>query len=440
MSQRLLLTLVLFLLAGYPPAYAQRTAKLSRLFRDMYGPNGLVVDSEAVLPDGSTHSGHFNSGFQSEFLQFNVAMVGQLTSLPLPSPASGFTYVFDTSTGTFKRSTQSFGPILAERAETIGKGRISFGLNYQHFSFDSIEGFELSRIPAVFRHDDYQLGGGRVDVVTTQNTINASVGQTTAFLTYGVLDRLDISVAVPVVRSSLSVVSNAVIQRFGTAEDPRIHFFRDPAAPGQYGTQRQFFASGSASGMGDVIVRAKATALKRGPVGLALGVDARAPTGDAEDLLGSGAPGVKPFAALSVLAGHIAPHFNCSYQWNGKSVLAGDVATGRKGDLPNLFLWVAGADVGISERLTLALDVLGQRSFDSPRVVARTFTQAVPNGTVSFPDLAFVRGSFNQFSGAAGIKTNIGGKLLVNFNLLFKLNDAGLRDRATPLIGIEYSF
>ena len=439
MRRRIFLWLLFSVMANAHVVLAQRTPKLSRLFQGIYGPNGLVVDSEALLPDGSTHSGHFNSGFQSEFLQFNIAIVGQLTSLPLPSPASGFTYTFDTSTGTFQRSTQSFGPILAERAETIGKGRISFGLNYQHFSFDTIEGIPLSRVPAVFKHDDYQLGGGRLDVVTTANTINASVGQTTAFLTYGVGNRFDVSVAVPIVQSRISVVSDATIQRIGT-EDPKIHFFRDPTAPGQYGTQRQFLASGSASGMGDVIVRGKVTALRRESAGLALGLDVRAPTGDAEDLLGSGAPGVKPFAAVSMLAGRVSPHINVAYQWNGKSVLAGDVTTGSKGNLPDQLFWVAGADVGVSGRLTLALDLLGQRNFNSPRVVERQFSQTGPAGTFTFPDLAFTTGSYNQLNGAAGIKTNIAGKLLVNFNLLFKLDDNGLRDRATPLIGIEYSF
>ena len=37
-----------------------------------------------------------------------------MTSLPLPSPASGFTYRFDDATGTFIRSTRSFGPILSD--------------------------------------------------------------------------------------------------------------------------------------------------------------------------------------------------------------------------------------------------------------------------------------------------------------------------------------
>src|SRR5215467_10881189 len=117
----------------------QQAPTLSEIFEDLFGPNGLVVDSEAVLPDGSTHSGHFNSAFQSNFEQFDVALASQLANLPLPSPASGFTYRFDSSTGTFVRTSQSFGPILTDRAETIGRGRFSFGYNFQYFSFDKLE-------------------------------------------------------------------------------------------------------------------------------------------------------------------------------------------------------------------------------------------------------------------------------------------------------------
>ena len=149
-----------------------------------------MVNSESVLPDGSTHSAHFNSAFQSNFTQFNIALASQLTSLPLPSPASGFTYRFDAATGTFVRSTQSFGPILTDRAETIGRGRFAFGFNFQHFSFDQLEGIDLTRVPSVFTHDDFQLGGGRADVVTTANAIDVSVGQWTGALTYGLTDRL----------------------------------------------------------------------------------------------------------------------------------------------------------------------------------------------------------------------------------------------------------
>ena len=46
----------------------------------------------------------------------------------------------------------------------------------------------------------------------------------------------------------------------------------------------------------------------------------------------------------------------------------------------------------------------------------------------------------NQHAAAAGFKVNPIRELLVSFNLLFALNDAGLRDRVSPLVGVAYTF
>src|SRR5215471_15236950 len=72
---------------------------LATLFHDLYGPHGLVVDSEATLPNEQPHSAHFNSDFQVNFGQFSTAIVNQLVTVPLPSPASGFTYELDPTVG-----------------------------------------------------------------------------------------------------------------------------------------------------------------------------------------------------------------------------------------------------------------------------------------------------------------------------------------------------
>src|ERR1700752_601502 len=127
---------------------------LATLFTSLFGPQGLKVDSEATLPGEQPHSAHFNSDFQSNFDKFTTAIVGQLVTVPLPSPAAGFTYELDPSTGVFRGTTGSFGPILAERAETIGAGRFSFGTAYQRFTFQSVEGLDLNKVPAVFTHDN----------------------------------------------------------------------------------------------------------------------------------------------------------------------------------------------------------------------------------------------------------------------------------------------
>jgi hypothetical protein len=433
--------LILFLPA---PIAAQTTVQsnsptLAELLRNIYGPRGLTVDSEAVLPDGSTHSGHFNGAFQSEFERFNIALARQLVALPVPSPASGFTYTFDESTGTFIRSTQSFGPILSDRAETLGRGKFSFGFTLQQFSFQTFDGLHLSHIPAVFTHDDAQLGGGRSDVITTQNAIDAAVTQSTAVLAYGATDRLDLSLAVPLIRTSLTVISDARIRRLGTAENPAIHFFRDPGAAGTYGDQRRFVAQGSAQGLGDVIVRAKATVFKTPRAAVAIGGEGRLPTGQEQNLLGSGSLGVKAFEAFSFSYGRLSPHINVGYQWNGASVLAGDIATDQKGDLPDELIYIVGADLGVDRRLSLAFDLLGRHSSDSPRLAASTFTTAAAPDA-SYPDIAFRLGTLDVVTGSVGMKTNIVGTLLLTFNLQFAINHGGLRTKVTPLIGMELGF
>jgi hypothetical protein len=181
-----------------------RPATLSTLFADIYGPRGLVLNSEDVQLDGTSHAAHFNSAFQSEFRLMNVALTSQLATVPLPSPASGFTYHFDAGTGTFVRSTRSFGPILTDRGETVGRGKIAFGYTYQFLSYDHLDGASLASLPAVFTHDNVEAGGGRADVVSTTNTVEATVSQFTGALTYGVTDRFDLSLAVPVVRTRLA--------------------------------------------------------------------------------------------------------------------------------------------------------------------------------------------------------------------------------------------
>jgi hypothetical protein len=435
MSTRIVLFTALAALAS-PSLLRAQEGRLAFIIPNLYGPAGLVVDSEARLPDGSTHSAHFNSAFQAEFTQFNVSLASQLASVPLPSPASGFTYELDTTLGVFKRSTQSFGPILADRAETIGKKKTSFGFNYQSFHFDTLEGIDLEHVPAVFTHDT-PAPGGRSDVVTTDNSIDLRVSQLISYLSYGLTDRVDISVALPVVNVDLGVVSDATLRRIGTAASPATHFFRDAA--GGFSTQKTFASSRSASGIGDLIARVKIQPFKGGASGFALGVEGRFPTGDEQNLLGSGAYGVKPFVVLSVSKKLLSPHINAGYQWNGDSVLAGNVLTGEKKSLPDQILYAAGVDIGVSSRVTLALDVIGRRVLKSPRIATETFHAL--DGTSTFPGTHFVPDAdFNVTNGSAGLKINAAGKLLFDLNVLFKMDEGGLRDRITPLFGFEYSF
>jgi hypothetical protein len=431
---------IIVLFSAVSAVAQDRPSTLSTLFEDIFGPRGLVLNSDDVQLDGTNHAAHFNSAFQSEFRLMNVALTSQLATVPLPSPASGFTYQFDPGTGTFVRTTRSFGPILADRGETIGKNKIAFGYTYQFFSFDHLDGLSLASVPAVFTHDSAELGGGRADVVSTANTIEATVSQLTGALTYGLTDRIDLSLAVPVVRTRLSLLSNATIHRIGTGANLGVHYFRDPDAIGGFGSTRQYFAEGSAGGVGDLVARVKATLMREGTRSFAAGVDVRMPTGDERNLLGSGATGIRPFAAVSASVGPLAPHANVAYQWNGKSALAGEIRSAEKADLPDQFMYAVGADVLMAERLSVVFDLFGQRVIDSPRLVPRSSTRTGANGSVTLNDIVFTSESYWTSAGGFGLKGNLAPKLLITFNLRFAIADGGLTDRLSPLVGMEWAF
>jgi hypothetical protein len=416
------------------------------LIPNVYGPNGLTLPNPF-------HEAHFENAFQANFSPLNAAIATELTLLRLASPASGFTYTFDRAAGVYSRSAQSFGPILAERAETIGKGKFFVGVAYQYFSFDSIDGVDLNSIPAVFRHELHTGQGGsdppyENDFITTNNSIRLYVNQVTAVATFGVTNRIDLSVAVPVLNVNLRLNSAATIHRtappnptFGQA-----HFF-DPNNP-DTSVNKTFSDSGYASGFGDVTLRLKGTILRGERASLGIATDVRFPSGDALNFLGSGAYGVQPFLIGSMRVGKITPHVNLGFQFNGKSVLAGDVLTGTKARLPRDLFYTVGTDIGLSRRLTLAFDLLGQRAFgattvflDQPYVssVAEIPTPGV-NAQSSYQQIAIRKGDFNVVSGAAGAKAQLFHRLLLTANVLFQMNNNGLRAKVVPIAGLSYTF
>jgi len=167
-------------------------------------------------------------------------------------------------------------------------------------------------------------------------------------------------------------------------------------------------------------------------------VDGRAPTGDELNLLGAGAWGVKPFLVVSSTSRTVSPHATVGYEWNGDSLLAGNPVEGTKGKLPQQLYYSGGLAVAVTGNLTLAGDLLGRRVIDSRRLVPTTFHAL--DGHTTFPDITFVKRSENELSGAVGLRFNPKGRLLVDANVLFSLDDHGLRDKVTPLFGIEYGF
>jgi Putative MetA-pathway of phenol degradation len=437
-----------------------RSNDLICLVPQVYGGGGLV-GSDHGGPLFSTaqfsHAAHFTSSAIQSFSPLNAEIGTQLSQLPFSSPASGFIFSFNPSLGVVTRQTENFGPILTERADTIGKHKLFVGFSYQYFNFDKADGVDLKNFGVVFQHESEAelctpgsaitcVDGEPVfqrDIIATQNRIDLKVHQFTAVGTFGVTDRLDLSVAIPILDVRMSVFSDATINSFETAADiPRccVHRF-DPANPDAHENlintaHATFFNNNNTSGIGDVIFRGKFQVLRGEKAGLAVGLDVHTPTGDEKNFLGSGTWGLRPFATFSY-AGRISPHASFGYQRNGDSVLAGDITTDTSSHLPDIITYSAGADAGITHRVTVSADFLGQSLVSAKKIAAAAFTDF---GGVTHSNIVTSTETINQTSIAVGGKINPVGKLLITANVLFRLNDAGLHSKPVPLVGVSYSF
>ena len=193
-------------------------------------------------------------------------------------------------------------------------------------------------------------------------------------------------------------------------------------------------SSGNASGIGDVVVRAKYVLAKQGANGVAVGIDLTLPSGDAENMLGTGATQAKFFFIGSGAAGdRLAPHINIGYTAAGKEV-------------SKQFNYVGGVEVLASPRATVVADLVGRTFFDSLRLndksVTHTFRQSDtgPLESTVLNTVAISTGNLNSVLGAIGVKVNPGGSFLISAHVLFPLTESGLRSKVTPVVGLDYTF
>jgi hypothetical protein len=426
-----------------PAALAAQSFNLRDLLTDFFRQGITLAEPPAGSPFPS-HAHHFVGDASLVPLeQLNSELAAQLSTFPLASSAGGFTYQLDPALGVLTRATDSFGPIYADRADSIGKGKFAIGLNFSHFAFDRIDDLRLrdGDVQIVLRHQDLPPDGCCLrpffegDVIVTNTFLKIQTDITAFALTYGVTDRLDIGAAIPVVRVQIQARTEATIDKLatgGSSATSGIHRFPNGE------DSETFEQSGSASGVGDVVLRGKYRVASGGRGALAVGLDVRLPTGEQRDLLGTGSTQIKGFLIGSAHLGAFSPHVNAGYTWSS-----------RNGGIPDEIDYATGFDWAFSPRLTFVVDALGRTQRDGQvlrevdtvfQYNANTATDPVDLRSATLKQLVATRQDTTSFVGSVGFKVNPVGNLLVTVNGLFSLNNRGLQPKFAPLIGLDYSF
>ena len=421
----------------------------------------------------------------------NSSIATALGVIPLSSPASGVIFKTDPLTGVDLPATSTLGPVFTERGETIGKHRLYIGITHDDFHFTKLNGQSLNSLQVLYKGGDKSgiLAGGNALTsypATFDIGMDVRLSQDVAFITYGVTDRLDVSVGLPMVHAAVAARTfNGILYDGGglgaeSGSNANVNCWcAGTFNPGYFVNAATNFtlpsigqASLGKTGFGDLLFRVKGTVLQNQHAAVAVGSDLRLPTGDAQNYLGTGTTSVKPFVAASlyvpVIHGIVfAPHLNLGWQFSGKSVLGGQLQpntlsatlsdggtvtyngaplTATKDFLPDVFSWAVGSEIAFGRHNTVIVDILGNeiglvhgapslttgsaQGFSPTTLQSVTATGLTGTGTTSY----------SQFSGAFGYKARVIGNLVFTFNALVRFDSNGLTARFTPLYGLGYSF
>ena len=387
--RRMVLAAWILLSSAAGPAAAQEsvTDVLTFLLTNRSIPTGdFVRDERAALET-------------SDILVRFLAL--ELATIPVSSSSGGFTYRLDPALGTAVRSSDSFGPFFAERSLTAGRHQASVAIGHRRTTFADIDGRSLRDGTLVSTASVLRGNSAPFDIETVALRIRTD---TTTFTgNYGVTDRLDIGGAIPFARVSL--------------QGQRVDTYRGRAIV-------QATGSATASGVGDVILRAKYNILREGASGVSIAGEARLPTGREQDLLGAGRASVTPRLIGSYEGPRVALHGAFGYAFR---------------DVSKTVDYAAAVTVVTVPRLTIVGELSGLRLSGLGRL-AQT-TQPHP-GLVGVDTIRLtgVGEASNRILAVAGFKWNVADTWLVTANVRRPLTTVGLTAGWVPMISLDYSF
>ena len=427
------------------PAPAQGLRdKINELFVFGSGQDPLFLAGTAD-PNNSTaiqaHGAHFvpsaveSNGSLITFL--TGALGSNVSNIPISATGSGTTFRFDA--GVPVPTSTSAGPIFAERGQTLGRGRVYVNVSVTGFDFQSLRGVDLDAINLKFTHVnvdfpgcDSTFGGDcsqhglpllENDFIELDLALDMQVRSIAFVLTYGLLDWIDVGVAMPIITTSIRGTSVAQVVPFGGPT--AAHFFAGTVDNPELQATR--FIEGSATGIGDIVTRAKFGVSDSPRTKFAILADARFPTGRDEDFLGSGNFSFRGLGVLSSQFGDFSPHLNMGYLYQ-----SGDIAN-------DAVLATIGFDQLLAPWATLAVDLLSELEVGESNLVIPADVHLENPFRRTISPSSIPNGRDDRINGSIGFKFLTGVGPIIVTNAMVPIS-GGLRPDIVFTASLEYTF
>jgi hypothetical protein len=339
---------------------------------------------------------------------------------PVGSASSSAVWAYNPRLDTLERKQGPDGPIIGERAETVRQGELELGVGYSWVRLASIDGRDLDQLV------NRPVVDGRSVVFPVKGGVVLRDGRFSSFLpvrvaldlgveahivtpsaTYGVTPDLDLNLSLPVVRTSLDLTADTI------TPDPRL-----PAFVRQDGvrTAARLDFSDEATGVGDLLLRAKQVVWRGPRLDVAAGLGLSLPTGSQSDLHGRGTVLVTPMLIGStVLGDRFEPLLNVGIDCDAERAERSAVR------------WALGSTAWVAGPLTAALVFLGRHELAAPadRIPAPFFFQIQRSDVVD---------------ASVGFRWRFSDAWNVALNALVPLGRDGLRAEVVPTLQVDYGF
>jgi Putative MetA-pathway of phenol degradation len=406
---------------GCPAARARRA--IERLF--------LACSTFALITAGSpaTAGQSLTDVFSSpRFAHLGLAPLGPAlastvaSTYPVASASSSVSYVYNHELDTVERRPGPLGPILGERAVTVGQGQFDLALTYSFVDLTTINGEPLDHlVNAPLLNGRFlffpvpggtKLKDGRFTTLLPVHValdIGVDAHILSPSVTYGVTPDLDVNLTLPIVRTSLDMRTRTRVP------DPRFPSSALPPGDPLAGIQVQA-ASASSVGVGDLLLRAKYVVWRGDPVDVAAGLGLSLPTGRADDFQGAGTTRVEPgLIASRVFGTWLELLANVGIALDAEHV-------GR-----SVVQWAIGGTVMPVEQVAVPIVFLGRDELGAP-------AEPIPN-----PFFFQIERS-DIFDASIGIRWRFAQTAVLSANALVPLNREGLRADVIPTVEMEYTF
>ncbi|HHT9138074.1 MAG TPA: hypothetical protein ACFYEK_12645 [Candidatus Wunengus sp. YC60] len=379
---------------------------LSGLITSLYGGNGVPVTKvfEVEKPTGGIDVVTTVQVPLDSFLEIqnlNSELNSEKGSFPVSSTGGGFTFQYDRELEVFTRTTDSLGPIFAERATTLGEKKFNFGFSYTYIDYSKLQGKDLHNLKSIVFLDEKQKDK---NLLQLDFDVNVKSNLFSFYGTYGITDRWDVSILIPILQVQLDVDSTGRIlnqtKKKGAGGKTLGYSFDSGETIGDS-------ISGASTGIGDIFLRNKYNLFTSEWIDFTSALDVKLQTGNENELLGTGRTSIKPFLIFSKSVSRFTPHLNLGYEFNG----------GSEGQ--DRVVYTAGSDYGFGKgnnHFSIAADVIGSH---------KTEKATIGNDIVDF---------------STGFKWSPRSGMLVFVSVQTPLNEDGLRADWIPTAGYELNF